>query len=76
MRTRRVAMAPLPHGMSGGGIYAWTEEGLKLSPVRLPLVGIANAYIPERSLLIGTRLHVFVGCIFHNQPDLAAMATG
>jgi len=72
--TRRVGTAPLPHGMSGGGVYAWTEEALRTSPVRLPLIGIANTYIPERSLLIATRFHVYVGCIFHNQPDLAAIA--
>lgn len=74
--TRRVGTAPLLHGMSGGGVYAWTQEALKMSPVRLPLIGIANTYIPGRSLLVATRLHVYVGCIFHNQPDLAAIAAG
>jgi hypothetical protein len=61
--------------MSGGGVYVWSEEAMKTWPVRLPLVGIANEFIPEKSLLIATRLHVYVGCIFHNEPDLAAIAS-
>ncbi|MBI3414577.1 MAG: hypothetical protein HY043_04530 [Verrucomicrobia bacterium] len=75
-RKRRVMTAPLPHGMSGGGVYVWNEEAMKKWPIRLPLVGIANEYIPERSLLIATRLHVYISCIFHNHHDLAAIAGG
>ncbi len=70
---RRVITSPLPHGMSGGGIYVWNNEALQNSPVRLPLAGIANEYIPEKSLLIGTRLHIYVAGIFYDQPDLAAL---
>ena len=70
---RRAMTAPLPHGLSGGGVYAWDEAAMKTSPVYLPLAGIANEFVAERSLLIATRLHVYVSCIFQNQPDLAAM---
>jgi hypothetical protein len=75
-RTGRVTMSPLPDGISGGGVYAWSPEALRTSPVRLPLVGVATEFVPDRSLLVATRLHVFVGCIFHNEPDLAAIAGG
>jgi hypothetical protein len=73
-RTRRVGTATLPHGMSGGGIYAWTEAALEKWPVQLPLAGIGHTYLPEKSLLIGTRLHVYVAGIFKCLPDLAANA--
>jgi hypothetical protein len=73
-RYKKVVVSPLPSGMSGGGVYVWSEEALKTWPVRLPLVGIANEFVPSKSLLIATRLCVYVRCIFHNQPDLAAIA--
>jgi hypothetical protein len=69
-RTRKRVMAPQPDGMSGGGVYVWTENALKASPVRLPLAGIAHTYEAKRSLLIATRLHVYFACIFYNQPGL------
>ena len=75
-RLGRVVTPPLPQGMSGGGVYAWSQTALKEWPVRLPLAGIATEFIPDRSLLVATRLHVFVRCIFHNEPDLAAIAAG
>lgn len=73
---RRMEVAPLPSGMSGGGVHIWSAEGLKNWPVRLPLAGIANEFVPDRRLLIGVRLHVYVGSIFHNHPDLAARVFG
>jgi hypothetical protein len=69
-RKREQMVAPLPHGMSGGGVYAWTDSALAASPVRLPLAGIANQFIPDRALLIATRLHVYINCICHEYPDL------
>jgi hypothetical protein len=69
-RKRQQIVAPLPHGMSGGGVYAWTAAALKKSPVSLPLVGIVNRYIADRSLLIATRLHVYINCISHEYPGL------
>jgi hypothetical protein len=74
-RLGRVITSPLPHGMSGGGVYVWNQEALKKWPVRLPLAGIATEFIPDRSLLVATRLRVYVRCIFHQEPDLAAIAT-
>lgn len=75
-RLKRVITSPLPSGMSGGGIYAWSEAALREWPVRLPLVGIINEFIPDKSVLIGTRLCNYVRYVFQKQPDLAAIATG
>lgn len=75
-RLGRMVTSCSPEGMSGGGVYVWSKEALARWPVRLPLAGIATEFIPDRSLLIATRLHVFINCIFHNQPDLAAIARG
>lgn len=60
---QRKVVGPLPNGMSGGGIYGWTENALRSWPVRLPLVGIANAFIPDKRLLVGTRLSFYLRCI-------------
>jgi hypothetical protein len=75
-RLGRVVTPPFPHGMSGGGVYVWSQEALKHWPVRLPLAGIVTEFIPDRSLLVATRLRVYVRCIFHNEPELAAIAAG
>jgi hypothetical protein len=68
---QRIHSAPLPHGISGGGVYAWTEESLEMSPPRLPLAGIATEYIPAQSVLIGTRLEAYVRFILRNQPEIS-----
>lgn len=71
---KKIMRAPHPAGMSGGGAYFWSPEVLSMTPSRLPLAGVVNAYYRDRSLLVATRLHVYVACIFHNQPDLARRA--
>ncbi|MBI1177701.1 hypothetical protein GC207_09720 [bacterium] len=75
-RHKKVVHSPHPSGMSGGGVYVWSEESLDAWPIRLPLIGIATDFVPEKSLLIATRLCIFIQCIFHNQPDLAVIAGG
>ena len=70
---RRVVVPPMPSGMSGGGVYAWSEDALKKWPVRLPLVGIANEYIPDKSLLIATRLNFYFRCIANVHPHLVSV---
>jgi hypothetical protein len=75
-RLRKPIKSVLPDGMSGGGAYVWSEEALNTWPVRLPLAGIITDKVLEKDLLIATRLHVFIQLIFHQQPELAAVATG
>jgi len=51
-------MAPLPHGISGGGIFAWSKapKGIRPMPVGLRLVGIAHTWLEAECLLVGTRI--------------------
>lgn len=60
----RLGTSPLPEGMSGGGVYLWNEEATKNWPVRLPLAGIANRFVSDKSVLIATRLNIYIGSIF------------
>lgn len=59
----RLRISPHPEGMSGGGVYLWNEEAMKNWPVRLPLAGIANRFISDKSVLIATRLNIYMGSI-------------
>ncbi|MEO7300385.1 MAG: hypothetical protein ABI042_17605 [Verrucomicrobiota bacterium] len=69
-RHKRVVVSPLPSGMSGGGVYAWSEKALKSWPVRLPLAGIVTEFIADKRLLVATRLEVYIRCIVHSHPAL------
>jgi hypothetical protein len=60
----RLRTSPHPEGMSGGGVYLWNEEAMKDWPVRLPLAGIANRFVSDKSVLIATRLNIYIGSIF------------
>jgi hypothetical protein len=73
--TGTVRASGLPHGISGGGVFAWSEESLRAWPVRLPVAGIATEYHAQKSLLVATRLPVFINCIFHMHPDLGRAYT-
>jgi hypothetical protein len=75
-RNKRVETFPSPSGMSGGGVYMWSEDALKTQPIRLPLAGIANEFIPEKGLLIATRLRIYLRCIFHSHPELFKVISG
>lgn len=69
---KRVVTPPLPSGLSGGGVYVWSEDALRKWPVRLPLVGIANEFIPDKSILIATRLNFYFRCITNVHPHLVS----
>jgi hypothetical protein len=75
-KLRRPIKSVLPDGMSGGGVYIWSEEALKNWPVRLPLVGIVSEKALDKNILIATRLHVYIQWIFDEEPELAARASG
>jgi hypothetical protein len=64
-RSQRV-MAPLPHGISGGGIYAWSKapKGIRPIPAGLQLVGIAHTWLEAECLLVGTRIEWLVAEIY------------
>jgi hypothetical protein len=63
---------PLPHGVSGGGVFSWRKDAfVGGDPEERRLVGIAHTYHTTQNCLIGTRLNAFVSCIYLNNPALA-----
>jgi hypothetical protein len=70
-RTRRREMAPLPHGVSGGGVFSWQKDIIQ-NPrePELRLCAIAHTYLANESLLIGTRLGPYLALIEHNWPEM------
>jgi hypothetical protein len=63
---------PLPHGVSGGGVFAWRKDALVGGDAEeRRLVGIAHTHHSAQNCLIGTRLNAFLSCIFRNNPALA-----
>jgi len=75
-RLKRTVTPPSPAGMSGGGFYFLESDGQRGSMPRFRLAGITTTFHRDKSLLVATRLRVFVDCIFHNRPELAATAMG
>lgn len=64
---------PLPHGMSGGAIFAHRKDAAiarDLAGERL--VGIAHTFHADRRCMVGTGLGVFLSCIVKNNPHLQA----
>lgn len=62
---------PLPHGISGGGIFAWpqlSKEGI--IPENRQIIGIAHTYREREHLLIGTKIIAFVQAIMINNPSI------
>lgn len=57
--------APMPHGISGGAIYAWPKApiGQRGIPTTFYLVGIAHTYLQKECLLIGTRIEGLLSAI-------------
>ena len=63
---------PLPHGVSGGGVFAWRKDAfVGGNAEERRLVGIAHTYHSSQNSLAGTRLNAFLSCIFRNNPALA-----
>ncbi|GAB1260418.1 hypothetical protein [Aurantivibrio plasticivorans] len=67
----KIQMAPLPHGISGGGIFVWPETPTDLIPRNRKLIGIGHTYKEKGGYFIGTRLEVILSAILHNNPELA-----
>ena len=64
---------PLPHGVSGGGIFAWRKDFVDGGdPDDRRLVGIAHSYHKHNAhhYLAGTRINAFLSCILRNNPAL------
>ena len=66
---------PLPHGVSGGGIFAWRKDFVVGGdPDDRRLVGIAHTFHKAHQCLAGTRINAFISCIFRNNPHLVQEA--
>jgi hypothetical protein len=64
-------MAPSPHGMSGGGVFAWSKRLPDPTALAIPkLVAILTEYRPEHNVFVATRLHCYLACIAKNNPLL------
>ena len=65
---------PLPHGISGGGIFRWpkaiSRRTEKLEEMNRPLVGIAHTYLKSHNCFIGTKLWMYLRLIQTNHPEL------
>jgi len=70
-RTGRREVAPLPHGVSGGGVFAWQKDIIQ-NPrePELLLCAAAHTYLANEALLIGTRLGPYLAMIDRNWPEL------
>ena len=67
-------LPPLPHGISGGAIFAYPKDRSKwLSENKsLQLVGIAHTYNSTKNYMVGTSMGVYINCIGMNHPELLA----
>jgi len=64
-------ISPLPHGISGGGIFIWPKIFESLTPMDRKLTGICHTYKQSEHLFIGTNLLLIINFILHNNPELA-----
>lgn len=61
---------PLPNGISGGGIFAYAKDKTQNSKDTFKLVGICHTYIPEKKIMIGTKINILIAMIIKTNPDL------
>lgn len=66
-----IQIAPLPHGISGGGVFVWPEVPKEVVPSDRKLIGIGHTYKRDSGYFIGTRLEVILTAILKNNPQLA-----
>jgi hypothetical protein len=58
----RRGIAPLPQGMSGGGVFVWKNPrpGESPRPEELTLAGVAHTYNKQKTMMVGTRIEGIV----------------
>jgi hypothetical protein len=65
------AQLPLPEGMSGGGVFAWSKDLPRLSALAQPkLVAIVTEYNQSHNVFVATRLACYLVAIKKNEPSL------
>ena len=64
-------ISPLPHGISGGGVFSWPKVITEIPPEYRKLTAIGHTYRENGGYLIGTKIQVFLDSILFNNPELA-----
>lgn len=63
-----IEAAPLPEGLSGGGVFAWPKDAAtRKDKPDLKLVGIAHTFHETNHCMAATRLNTYVACIVRNK---------
>ena len=68
-RKNAVQIAPLPHGISGGGVFRWGALGFL--PQNRRLAGVGHTYHENGGYFVGTKLQVILGAILQNNPNFS-----
>ena len=61
---------PLPHGISGGGVFAWPTEIDEIPPRNRRLIAVAHTYKEKIGRFFATNVNVFLRSILYNNPGL------
>lgn len=71
-QTRNRYVAPKPHGMSGGALFAAYEPDpdKKDSRPTACLAGILTTYYPSEHTFVATRINCFINFILANNPEI------
>lgn len=63
-------LPPLPHGISGGGVFAWPMKIEQIPPHDRRLIAIAHTYKEKIGCFFATNVNVFLKSILYNNPNL------
>lgn len=67
--------APLPHGISGGGVFSWQKDIAKAPRTpELKCTAVGHTYLQTQHVLVGTRLNVYLGMIQQSHPEVIEKA--
>lgn len=71
LSTGRRLLPVLPHGISGGGVFAWQKD-FATAPRKpeLKCTAVGHTYNQSEHILVGTRLQVYLGMIEQSHPEL------
>ncbi len=61
---------PLPHGISGGGIFVPPKDKHQDSEGKLKLVGITHTYLENKNIMIGTSINFLISSLLQFNSDL------
>lgn len=69
LKSKRIELPVLPHGISGGGVFIWPSKITTTPPKDRRLVGIGHTWKKE-GFFIATRIEIFLEAILRNNPSL------